>query len=134
MESCYLLYEFRGKTLPENALDSLIDGENETGERKEKALFCRPCGYGITGKEQAIEVNGAHEHTFFNPAGVVFHLGCFRNAGGCVQAGPATSEFTWFKGYVWRFSLCRNCGVHLGWQYQQNGTGFFGLILALLRE
>ncbi|WP_457575308.1 cereblon family protein [Desulfomarina sp.] len=115
-------------------LDASVGDKGETEERKEKALFCRPCGYGITGKREAIEVNGAHEHTFFNPAGVVFHLGCFRIAPGCVQAGPATSEFTWFKGYIWRFALCGNCGVHLGWQYQQDESRFFGLILALLRE
>ncbi len=134
MESCHSFYDFRGETISEKAPDSLICEEDEAGQHKEKALFCRPCGYGITGKDQSIEVNGVHEHTLFNPAGVVFHLGCFRNAPGCVQAGPATSEFTWFKGYVWRFSLCRNCGVHLGWQYQQDEARFFGLILALLRE
>ncbi|MBW2658334.1 MAG: hypothetical protein JRC87_01855 [Deltaproteobacteria bacterium] len=107
------------------------------GEKKNEeyqALFCASCARRITGRDQAITVDGSHSHTFFNPDGVVFELGCFRSAPGCLQAGEATSEFTWFNGYLWCFCLCRNCGVHLGWHYLREERDFFGLILSRLRE
>ena len=104
--------------------------EKKTGEGE--ALFCKSCSYRITRRDQGISVNGSHTHTFFNPDGIVFELGCFRNAPGSLPAGEATSEFTWFDGHVWRFALCRVCGVHLGWHYELGESDFFGLIFARL--
>ena len=88
----------------------------------------------VTGRDKKIQVSGSHEHTFFNPAGIVFELGCFSAAPGCHRAGRATSDFTWFAGYVWRFALCRNCNSHLGWFFEMGEHSFFGLILAHLKE
>ena len=106
--------------------------EKKTGE--DEALFCKSCLSQVTRRGQMISVNGSHTHTFFNPDGIVFELGCFRNAPGCQPAGEVTSEFTWFSGHVWCFALCRVCGVHLGWHYEMGESIFFGLILARLRE
>ncbi|MCK5515540.1 MAG: hypothetical protein KAI39_01600 [Desulfobulbaceae bacterium] len=108
--------------------------ENEEKIRSDEALFCRSCLNQITRREEAIRINGSHAHTFFNPEGIVFELGCFREAPGCLSMGEATSDFTWFAGSVWRFVLCRNCGVHLGWFYEMKESGFYGLIFSRLRE
>jgi len=98
------------------------------------AIFCTVCGATITNRDRKIAVQGTHAHTFFNPAGIVFELGCFSTAPGCNRAGEATSEFTWFAGYVWRFAFCRSCNSHLGWYFENGGHSFWGLILANLRE
>ena len=99
-----------------------------------EAIYCRACGGAVTARDQKIAVHGSHTHTFFNPAGVVFELGCFSAAPGCHSAGVASSEFTWFAGYVWRFTLCRQCNSHLGWVFEMADSSFWGLILANLKE
>ncbi|MGB5984318.1 MAG: cereblon family protein, partial [Desulfobacterales bacterium] len=83
--------------------------------------------------------SGAHRHTFANPHGRVFEIGCFRDAPGCRVQGPALTEFSWFSGYAWRIALCGGCLSHLGWRFQGApsgipGPGFFGLILNHLIE
>jgi hypothetical protein len=99
-----------------------------------EAIYCRACGSAVTGKDQKIQVSGCHTHTFFNPAGIVFELGCFRDAPGCLVVGAPSSEFTWFAGHLWRVALCRRCRIHLGWLFAMEGNTFHGLILSKLRE
>lgn len=79
-------------------------------------------------------MDGAHERSVFNPAGLVFRIGCFREAPGVAEFGPTTTEFTWFRGYAWSIGLCRSCGVHLGWRYEGSlePAVFFGLVKAQL--
>ncbi len=108
--------------------------EGQEGISSIEAIYCKACGRAVTSRDQKIAINGSHTHTFFNPAGVVFELGCFSTASGCSRAGEATSEFTWFANYVWRFALCRGCKSHLGWFFETNGSSFFGLILLNLKE
>jgi hypothetical protein len=93
------------------------------------AIKCGKCGWKVTEEKQRVAVDGSHAHTFFNPAGVVFEVGCFQRAAGCHLAGAATSEFTWFAGYLWRYALCARCGSHLGWFYEGRSMSFYGLIL-----
>jgi hypothetical protein len=70
-----------------------------------------------------------------NPAGFLFHIGCFAEAIGCVIVGPDSLEYAWFPGFAWRFALCGQCGSHLGWHFRSDGRGaFFGLILNRLRQ
>lgn len=99
---------------------------------EEEALFCKSCSNQITRRVHAISINGSHTHTFFNPAGIVFELGCFSDASGSLSVGEATAEFTWFPGHHWRIVLCHRCRFHLGWYYEKGESGFFGLILACL--
>ena len=99
-----------------------------------EAIRCRACGGVVTDRDAKIPVNGSHAHTFFNPAGIVFALGCFQRAPGCLVVGAASSEFTWFAGHVWRVALCRRCQAHLGWFFTSGENGFYGLILTKLRE
>lgn len=102
--------------------------EDETDE--EKFLLCRQCHQVITNPAERTVVQGAHQHTFANPHGIVYEIGCFRNAIGCGYAGPATDEFTWFKGFSWRAAVCTMCLTHMGWLFvSQGGKVFNGLIL-----
>lgn len=97
-------------------------------------LFCAFCGNPITRRDDKIEVNGGDEHTFANPGGHIFHIGCFRTAPGCATDVRETGEFTWFSGYVWSGAVCAQCGSHLGWRFRGESFVFFGLILGRLVE
>ncbi len=106
--------------------------DQDIGSLLEKErLFCASCGHWITAGDWKVSVKEAHEHTVFNPAGVVYTIGCFRDAPGCWSTGSASSNFTWFPGYKWRLSLCEGCGKHLGWLFTGDGplSAFYGLIL-----
>ena len=96
----------------------------------EKAVVCRQCRSIVTKPDEAIGIQGSHRHTFANPQGIVFEIGCFRFAQGCAFVGPLTEEFSWFKGFLWRVALCSTCMAHLGWLYlSPSGDSFYGLIL-----
>jgi hypothetical protein len=95
-------------------------------------LRCAVCKAAITSPQQAIAVNGSHEHAFFNPAGIAFEIRCFRAAPGAAVQGAASDEFTWFPDYRWQVALCLVCQAHLGWRFTGNTT-FFGLIASQLR-
>jgi len=99
-----------------------------TGEQQaDDAILCGICSAVVTHRKQALRINNRHEHAFFNPAGIIFELKCFREAPGVAPHGEPTAEFTWFPGYCWRLVLCRNCDLHLGWLFT-NDHSFFGLI------
>lgn len=100
---------------------------------RERSLRCRRCQRDITTSRAAVEVQGAHTHTFFNPAGILFEIGCFAEAPGCALVGPPSTEFAWFAGHSWRIAVCGGCGQHLGWLFTGPGV-FFGLVLRHLRE
>jgi hypothetical protein len=98
-------------------------------------LLCSQCRHIITRPSERIAVNGAHRHTFANPHGIVYEIGCFRNAVGCGHTGPATDDFTWFNGYAWRVAICSRCLGHMGWLFVSGGgEQFYGLILDRLIE
>lgn len=106
--------------------------DSRTGEDT-RAIRCRACGRPITTSAERTTIQGAHEHTRFNPSGVVFRFGCFRAAPGCAVAGAPTDQDTWFSGCLWRYALCGGCGEHLGWSFEGAST-FFGLVLEKLVE
>lgn len=127
------LYCFRGEYKGEGGRPVVKRAKKKKSEPQE-GIFCKACGRPVTTRSQKIAVNSSHSHTFFNPAGIVYELGCFRKASGCVVQGEPTSEFTWFAGYLWSYSFCRKCKAHLGWYFEQGESGFFGLILNRLQE
>jgi hypothetical protein len=104
-------------------------GKTETEETTDDVINCAMCGHLVTRGRWRLDIDG-HEHVFFNPAGRVFRVLCFREAPGAADQGDPTGEFTWFKGYKWNFAHCRGCNAHLGWRF--TGTVappvFFGLI------
>ncbi|MDP6175002.1 MAG: cereblon family protein [Rhodospirillales bacterium] len=99
-------------------------------EKKKERFFCARCHRLITEGPERLSMNGAHEHTVFNPAGIIFEIQCFRDAPGVASIGEASGEFTWFKNYVWRLALCLGCQWHLGWQFRgaEALPVFYGLI------
>lgn len=75
-----------------------------------------------------------HEHTFANPHGIIYRIGCFRNAPGCSVLPEEYKEFSWFDGFAWSHAMCSSCRTHLGWKYDRSGECFFGLVLDRLVE
>ena len=115
--------------LEEGELHQLLEDE-EALAREMPQLHCAACGHPITTRQETISINGSHEHTFTNPHGLVFRIGCFGAAPGCLGIGDATEAWTWFSGYKWRIAVCRQCRNHLGWAYRSEAAdSFFGLIL-----
>jgi hypothetical protein len=102
--------------------------------KTDSAIRCVACGFVVTTERHRIAVQGSHEHRFMNPGGFLYHIGCFAEAVGCVTVGPASPEYPWFPGFLWRLALCGGCGVQLGWDFRdQKNAAFFGLILDRLR-
>ncbi len=103
--------------------------EDKKADEPEALILCRNCSHAIAHPKDRVERNGVHRHTFANPHGIVYEILCFRAAEGAAASGPATNEFTWFKGYRWRVAVCRACLVHLGWLFiADGGDRFYGLI------
>jgi hypothetical protein len=99
----------------------------------EHAVVCVVCGHRITDEDWRIEMSGAHEHTFVNPGGFDYRIGCWRVAPGCVHLGPTESAFSWFPGWTWQVAACAKCRAHLGWIYRNSGEQFHGLIVEAIR-
>ena len=95
---------------------------------EDHAVVCAACNHALTSASARIDVDGAHEHAFANPAGLTFRIACFRDAPGCRGLGDESTFWTWFKGFAWRVALCGACGEHVGWSYASDATAFFGLI------
>jgi len=108
---------------------------DSTPSEEERWIVCRQCQQRLTRPSERAQINGAHRHTFANPTGVVFEIGCFRMVGGLHYIGPPSYEFPWFTGYTWQIVICGTCQTHLGWYFKGRGsTQFFGLILERLQE
>ena len=129
----YFRNEYEDKHDP--SPDGHVQDEIEEEAEKEKYICCRQCHSVITNQNEIIQVQGTHRHTFANPHGIVFGIGCFLTAPGCGCAGSASSEFSWFKGFNWRIAVCLICFTHLGWLFSSTGnTSFYGLILDHLAD
>lgn len=79
-------------------------------------------------------INGSHEHTFDNPHGVRFRIGCFAWVSHCEVVMPASIYWSWFPGHAWQVEVCSRCGEHLGWLFRSADSTFHGLILDRLME
>nr|WP_321466568.1 cereblon family protein [uncultured Desulfobulbus sp.] len=114
--------------------DTSSPGEPAAAE--DRGLYCRACSAHITDLNQAINIDGRHEHAFFNPAGITFEIRCFQTAPGVLSLGEPSSEFSWFPGFAWQIVLCHNCRAHLGWRFIDEIVTqvFFGLIAPRLRS
>ena len=114
--------------------------QRTTGEQGQQAtdtgrsVLCAHCTFPITTRDQRRTMQGMHEHTFANPHGIIYRIGCFRNAPGCSVLSEEYKEFSWFDGFVWSHAACFACGTHLGWKYDRPGECFFGLVLDRLVE
>ena len=110
--------------------DKRPDAAPEEDTQAARRVLCRECLHPVTREQDRTEVHGAHHHTFANPSGIVFTIGCFQFADGCGAAGSPSEEFTWFRGFSWRVAVCTACLAHLGWLFSTaSGAAFWGLIL-----
>jgi hypothetical protein len=114
--------------------DVRIKAEKKFGLRNKHVILCSNCGNSITLPEYTVSVNGEHIHTFTNPEGFSYEIGCFSDAQGCIVDSDPVMEHTWFKGFTWRLSLCSSCLVHMGWCYERGSERFFGLIIDRLSD
>lgn len=115
---------------PEKGDGTAPEASPQAQETEERLILCRECLFPITREEEQAAMSGAFQHTFANPAGIVFTIGCFSTAEGCAPVGPPSDEFSWFPGFVWRVAICRGCLAHLGWYFHApSGVAFWGLIL-----
>ena len=100
-----------------------------------EALLCRACGYTVTDEASRVSRGGGFFHTFANPAGYIYKIGCFSSAPGARIVGDYSHDFTWFKGYAWCYLICCSCFAHLGWHFSGPATeDFHGIILERLAE
>jgi hypothetical protein len=112
-----------------------IYSKSEEATDRGNFLLCKQCLQAITHRSHQIIVNGAHEHTFANPHGIVFEIGCFKSAIGCGYVGQPTDEFSWFKGFIWQVAVCGSCITHVGWLFTSSSIdSFIGLILDRIVE
>lgn len=111
-----------------------IKTEKKFGLKAGNLILCRNCGNTITTPEHIIAVNEEHIHTFTSPEEIIYHIGCFSSADGCVTYGDPSPKFTWFEGFSWNFSICSKCLIHLGWYYQRGKESFFSLIVDRLMD
>lgn len=109
-----------------------IDGEEQ--RRRERLLACADCRRPITTEAARLEIDGSHAHTFANPYGFAYHIGCFATAAGLVAVGPPSTEYAWFAGHTWQMQECAGCRTHLGWLFWGPGRRFYGLVLERLVE
>ncbi len=106
-----------------------LEKKKEQPKKERGVLRCGHCKSVITESKFAVPIAGQHRHTFVNPSGIPYEIGCFSQAPGCFNTGEPTLEFTWFQGYTWCYSICKKCYTHMGWHYQSGDSHFFGLIL-----
>lgn len=99
----------------------------------ERVVVCAVCEHPITDEECRMEMNGAHEHVFVNPAGFQYVIGCWSAAPGCAHLGSPETAFSWFPGWTWQIAACARCRAHLGWVYRNADQQFHGLIADRVR-
>ncbi len=135
-QTFHTAYALRPKTerdktdLPASEIETDIEPDDD-----DLWIVCRQCRQRLTRPSERISFNGSHTHTFANPSGVVFEIGCFRMASRISLIGPPSYEFPWFASHSWQIAICATCQSHLGWHFKgQGGTQFFGLILDQLKE
>lgn len=118
--------------LTDDDVEDLLLEEEQADEPKGKRLYCAACREPVCTEQDQVSQLGAFRHTFINPFGNEFEIGCFQRAK-CSVTGTPSKELTWFPGYAWRIAACEACFTHLGWEYSDpEGDVFYGLILGNL--
>jgi len=106
--------------------------DKKKSHKKKIAIRCNTCGVGITDNDYRITINEEHSHTFVNPHGYDYTIGCFSHSVNLVHVDKPSMEWPWFSGYQWQIVVCKGCNIQLGWHFTSDSDDFFGLILAKL--
>jgi hypothetical protein len=120
------------KLFYKQSIDLLTKEKVDTTTKEDEIIICASCNNHITDLACQIIVNKSFYHTFANPHGCVFEIGCFSDAIGCMASSIASMEFSWFFGFSWKIGVCNNCSTHLGWIFLSKSDRFYGLILEKL--
>lgn len=104
-----------------------LETRQQRRQPKGNRWCCAVCGSFITDEASIVPINGQIEHYKVNPNGHAFRFRSYKQADGCTRVGLATSEFSWYSGYLWQFSHCLSCRTQLGWYFSGHDS-FFGLI------
>ena len=94
------------------------DAEPETRDEEPAVLACATCREPITTEAERLEVAGAHQHSFMNPHGFYFRIGCFVAAQALRAEGGWSGEWSWFPPCEWQIQRCARCDEHLGWLFR----------------
>jgi len=110
---------------------AILEKELEEEQKKadEDKILCAFCQWPITARKYRTVIHGNHIHTFSNPAGIIYTIGCFSVATGCRNLSTPTFEHTWFTGFSWQYAMCKGCDNHLGWSFHGQSSTFWGLIV-----
>lgn len=127
-----MLEAYQKHTSAPRAPTPVVARERAARPRRDRPLRCARCGHRVTSEDDRIEVSGKHLHTCVNPHGILYHVACFRTAGGCRPIGERSSFWSWFPGFTWQIELCAACGEHLGWRFDGEDTSFHGLVVGRL--
>lgn len=105
---------------------------------KSQAYHCTVCGVLIARATAAVRINGAHKHSFVNPAGIQCNFYTFVTCTNVLEHHELYEEHSWFPGYGWRFLMCARCLHHLGWKYDavhpdRHPESFFGVLINALK-
>lgn len=132
----FLFKQAEKSKIPPARPKSKPDSKTKSSTKRKKGdLYCNSCKIKITSNRFKIKINDFYEHTFPNPNGIVFHIGCFREAQSILRLGNPSTEWSWFPGFSWEVVACANCASHLGWYYESSAKSFFfGFILGRLSE
>ncbi|WP_457551863.1 cereblon family protein [Desulfobacula sp.] len=113
-------------------IDLATRKQTDTLSKEEEIITCAFCNNYITDLACQMIVNDSFYHTFANPHGCVFEIGCFSDAKGCIYGSISSNEFSWFLGFSWQIGVCNHCSTHLGWVFSSESDRFYGLILEKL--
>jgi hypothetical protein len=116
---------------PPGAPDASTTSETraETRDEEPAVLACATCREPVTTEAERMEVAGAHQHSFMNPHGFYYRIGCFAAAQALKAEGGWSGDWSWFPPCEWQIQRCARCDEHLGWLFRAAERRFYGLVL-----
>lgn len=111
-----------------------VKSSRNDDDKQRKNYFCVRCGTLITNSAALVNIIGSRDHSYVNPAGIRCNFTTFIECENVLVDEQLYLEHSWFNGYGWRFLMCTNCMLHLGWKFDSVGKGvapegFFGVLI-----
>ena len=104
-----------------------------------RRICCARCRAHLSDRSCIAGVLGySAQRVVSNPAGVMFEIITVLDAWSVLKVGPASTDFSWYKGAQWTVTSCANCGLHLGWFFEvlaaSSPLSFYGLVASSIVE